>query len=139
AFVVSSRHEAQCMVALEAAACGVPVVGTHVGVIPELGRPTARVGDAIALAELLAASLASLDATPTMTAAGAPQRTGAPSGARSTRGPGDPFGAGRLGPSAYPELQHHPPMSAEATLELVRAGFGLEACTERFRALYAAI
>ena len=52
-FVLSSRHEAQGMVALEAAACGVPVVGTAVGVIPEL-RPTARtirVGDAGGLAD----------------------------------------------------------------------------------------
>ena len=51
-FVLSSRHEAQGMVALEAAACGVPVVGTAVGVIPELG-PAARairVGDAAGLA-----------------------------------------------------------------------------------------
>ena len=52
-FVLSSRHEAQGMVALEAAACGVPVVGTAVGVIPEL-RPAARtvsVGDAGGLAD----------------------------------------------------------------------------------------
>jgi glycosyltransferase involved in cell wall biosynthesis len=52
-FVLSSRHEAQGMVALEAAACGVPVVGTAVGVIPEL-RPAARairVGDAAGLAD----------------------------------------------------------------------------------------
>ncbi|HEX5505751.1 MAG TPA: glycosyltransferase [Thermomicrobiales bacterium] len=35
-FVLSSRHEAQCLAALEAAACGLPVVGTAVGVVPEL-------------------------------------------------------------------------------------------------------
>ena len=35
-FVVSSRHEAQCLAALEAAASGVAVVGTKVGVIPDL-------------------------------------------------------------------------------------------------------
>ncbi len=35
-FVLSSRHEAQGMVALEAAASGIPVVGTAVGVVPEL-------------------------------------------------------------------------------------------------------
>jgi len=55
-FVLSSRHEAQGMVALEAAACGVPVVGTAVGVIPEL-RPsarTSRVGDAEGLADGMA-------------------------------------------------------------------------------------
>ena len=55
-FVLSSRYEAQGMVALEAAACGVPVVGTAVGVIPEL-RPAARtirVGDAGGLADGIA-------------------------------------------------------------------------------------
>jgi glycosyltransferase involved in cell wall biosynthesis len=55
-FVLSSRHEAQGMVALEAAACGVPVVGTAVGVIPEL-QPAARtigVGDAGGLADGMA-------------------------------------------------------------------------------------
>jgi glycosyltransferase involved in cell wall biosynthesis len=55
-FVLSSRHEAQGMVALEAAASGVPVVGTAVGVIPEL-RPatrTIRVGDAGGLADGMA-------------------------------------------------------------------------------------
>jgi glycosyltransferase involved in cell wall biosynthesis len=35
---LSSRHEAQCLAVLEAAACGVPTVGTAVGVIPELSR-----------------------------------------------------------------------------------------------------
>src|SRR5712692_2680118 len=55
-FVLSSRHEAQGMVALEAAACGVPVVGTAVGVIPELrpGARNIRVGDAGGLAEGMA-------------------------------------------------------------------------------------
>ncbi len=38
ALVITSRHEAQSMVAVEAAACGVPVVGTDVGVVPELAR-----------------------------------------------------------------------------------------------------
>jgi glycosyltransferase involved in cell wall biosynthesis len=55
-FVLSSRHEAQGMVALEAAACGAPVVGTAVGVIPEL-RPAAmtiHVGDAGGLADGMA-------------------------------------------------------------------------------------
>ena len=40
-FVQTSRHEAQGMALLEAAACGVPVVGTPVGVLPELGLPAA--------------------------------------------------------------------------------------------------
>lgn len=53
-FVLSSRHEAQGMAALEAAACGMPVVGTQVGVLPELAPDGARiapVGDAGALAD----------------------------------------------------------------------------------------
>jgi glycosyltransferase involved in cell wall biosynthesis len=55
-FVLSSRHEAQGMVALEAAACGVPVVGTAVGVIPELGpaATAVRIGDAEGLADGMA-------------------------------------------------------------------------------------
>jgi glycosyltransferase involved in cell wall biosynthesis len=52
-FAISSRHEAQGMVALEAAACGRPVVGTRVGVVPEIGQ-TVAVADANGLAEALA-------------------------------------------------------------------------------------
>ncbi len=37
-FVQASRHEAQGMALLEAAACGVPAVGTAVGVLPEIGQ-----------------------------------------------------------------------------------------------------
>jgi glycosyltransferase involved in cell wall biosynthesis len=37
-FVQASRHEAQGMALLEAAACGVPSVGTAVGALPEIGR-----------------------------------------------------------------------------------------------------
>jgi len=37
-FAQASRHEAQGMALLEAAACGVPAVGTAVGVLPEIGR-----------------------------------------------------------------------------------------------------
>lgn len=62
AFVLSSRHEAQGMVAIEAAACGIPVVGTRVGVIPELAfaaDATTPVGDVEALAAGLAATLTS--------------------------------------------------------------------------------
>jgi glycosyltransferase involved in cell wall biosynthesis len=36
--LVTSRHEAQSMAAVEAAACGVPVVGTRVGVLADLGE-----------------------------------------------------------------------------------------------------
>ncbi|MDQ6671432.1 MAG: glycosyltransferase [Chloroflexota bacterium] len=61
AFVLSSRHEAQGMVAIEAAACGLAVVGTRVGVIPELAAAAdavAPVGAPAALAQALAAILA---------------------------------------------------------------------------------
>jgi glycosyltransferase involved in cell wall biosynthesis len=58
-FVLSSRHEAQCMVALEAASCGVTVVGTSVGVVPELApRAAVEVANAHALADALETSLA---------------------------------------------------------------------------------
>jgi glycosyltransferase involved in cell wall biosynthesis len=57
AFVVSSLHEAQSMVAIEAAACGLHVVGTRVGVIPELSDAVAPTGNADALARAMAASL----------------------------------------------------------------------------------
>jgi len=56
-FVLSSRHEAQGMAALEAAACGLPVVGTRVGVVPELAPDAGRVapvGDAVGLADGIA-------------------------------------------------------------------------------------
>jgi glycosyltransferase involved in cell wall biosynthesis len=60
-FIVSSRHEAQCMVALEAAACGIPVVGTNVGVLPEVtvsGARTVPVGDAGGLAVAISSAIA---------------------------------------------------------------------------------
>lgn len=59
-FVLSSRYEAQSMVALEAAASGLPVVGTSVGVLPELAPGAARVasvGDATGLADAIASLL----------------------------------------------------------------------------------
>jgi glycosyltransferase involved in cell wall biosynthesis len=60
ALVLSSRHEAQGMVAIEAAACGVPIAGTRVGVIPELAGSAASVapvGSVEALADAMAATL----------------------------------------------------------------------------------
>jgi glycosyltransferase involved in cell wall biosynthesis len=56
ALLVSSRHEAQSMVAAEAAACGLPLVGTRVGSLPDLGdgAETVPVGDVGALAKALA-------------------------------------------------------------------------------------
>lgn len=59
-FLLSSRHEAQCMAVLEAAACSVPIVATAVGVVPEL-TPDASlavpVGEPDALAEAIGALL----------------------------------------------------------------------------------
>jgi glycosyltransferase involved in cell wall biosynthesis len=54
ALVVSSRHEADPIVALEAAAAGTPVVGTHVGLLREWAPEAALTvppGDARALAD----------------------------------------------------------------------------------------
>jgi len=62
-FVVSSRHEAQCMVALEAASCGLRVVGTSVGVVPELAPATpVPVGDVPALARAIGSDGPAIDA-----------------------------------------------------------------------------
>jgi glycosyltransferase involved in cell wall biosynthesis len=51
-FVQSSLHEAQGMAVLEAAACGLPAVGTAVGLLPEIGRASPP-GDEFALAGVL--------------------------------------------------------------------------------------
>ncbi len=59
-FVLSSRHESQGMVVLEAAAAGVATVGTAVGVVPDLAPDAAiavRPGDPIALADAMIALL----------------------------------------------------------------------------------
>jgi glycosyltransferase involved in cell wall biosynthesis len=59
-YVCSSSHEAQGMAPLEAAACGLPVVGTNVGILPELSPEAAivtPVGDPSALADALAGLL----------------------------------------------------------------------------------
>lgn len=54
-FLLTSRYESQSLVALEAAACGCPVAGTAVGVLPELldAAQVAPVGDAGALARAI--------------------------------------------------------------------------------------
>ncbi len=56
---VPSRHEAESMVAVEAAACGIPVVGAAVGILPDLdeGARTVAPGDDAAFAAALAAVL----------------------------------------------------------------------------------
>lgn len=55
-FVQASRHEAQGVAALEAAACGLPVVGTNVGILPEIGRAV-PVRDVASLAEVIRRTL----------------------------------------------------------------------------------
>ena len=56
---VTSRHEGQSMVAVEAAACGLPVIGTRVGVLPDLAEAatTVAVGDEAGLAAAIATIL----------------------------------------------------------------------------------
>jgi glycosyltransferase involved in cell wall biosynthesis len=69
---ITSRHEGQSMVAVEAAASGVPVVGTRVGMVPDLGDAALSVllGDEAALAGALAAVLDDPDRAARMGAAG---------------------------------------------------------------------
>lgn len=51
--VLASRHEAQGMVVAEAAACGVPTVGTRVGIVSDLAAATVPPDDPDALAEAI--------------------------------------------------------------------------------------
>jgi glycosyltransferase involved in cell wall biosynthesis len=63
-FVLSSRHESQGMVVCEAAAAGVPTVGTPVGVVPDFAPDAAvsvRPGDPVALADGIVALLTDSD------------------------------------------------------------------------------
>lgn len=72
-FVLSSLHESQAMVVVEAAAAGLPVVGTDVGVVSEFtprGAGTAPVGDDRALARSVLAALASPERLGEASAAG---------------------------------------------------------------------
>ena len=62
--IVTSRHEAGPLVALEAAAAGVPTVGTHVGLLADWAQVAARtvkIGDSFALAQEIAELLSRED------------------------------------------------------------------------------
>lgn len=74
-FVLSSHFESQCLAALEALACGTPVAGTAVGVLPEIvpASQLAAPGDPAALAEAIEAAL-SLDAAARGRLAAFPER-----------------------------------------------------------------
>jgi glycosyltransferase involved in cell wall biosynthesis len=63
-FVLSSRHEAANVAVLEAAVCGVPAVGTHVGYLADWSREravTVPPGDPVALAGAINSLLADPD------------------------------------------------------------------------------
>ncbi len=68
---IPSRYESQSVVAVEAVASGLPVVGTSVGIVPDLGEAalTVPVGDDQALAGALASVLDDPDRAARMSAA----------------------------------------------------------------------
>lgn len=70
--VISSRHESQSLVALEAAACGCAVVGPAVGLLPELSPASLTVprGDTGALAAAMTKVLSDADLRASMGAEG---------------------------------------------------------------------
>lgn len=70
--VLASRSESLAVVALEAAACGCPTVGTAVGVLPDLGPASRTVppGDPEALGKLVLEVLADRDGRDAMARAG---------------------------------------------------------------------
>jgi glycosyltransferase involved in cell wall biosynthesis len=69
---IPSRYESQSVVAVEAVASGLPVVGTRVGILPDLGEAAlvVPVGDEAALAGALAQVLDDPDRAASMRAAG---------------------------------------------------------------------
>ena len=90
--LVTSRHEGQSMVAVEAAASGIPVVGTRVGVLPDLGSGamTVPLGDE---AGLVAAVAQVLDDPARAAAMGAAGRSAAVAGYDLDRTSAAPDGA----------------------------------------------
>jgi glycosyltransferase involved in cell wall biosynthesis len=85
--IVTSRHEAGPVVALEAAAAGVPTVGTHVGLLADwapIAARTVNIGDSLALAREVAELLSHEDERLEL-AAQAQQRTVAENADITTR------------------------------------------------------
>lgn len=78
-FVLSSHFESQCLAVLEALACGTPVAGTAVGILPEIVPASLLAAPAhpAALAEAVEAAL-SLDAGARARSAALPERLSLP-------------------------------------------------------------